>query len=208
MDSQSNRHIVQIFNDREDRVFATILAIPNYRLQPRGKTVLTFHEMPAGQPEALKEWFYPGDNFGQEFAYPKRRALEIAKITGTTVATMPYEESNTVAQVTEEKTHVEEPAKTDDSYKTEERPAEETAAVVTASPAETQVEQPAPAPAFQEETAPVAAPSASENVERSASLSEPTELPQTASNGPLAGLIGMASIFAALALRLRLRNAN
>ena len=51
----------------------TILAIPNYRLQPTGKTVFTFWETPPGQPKALRAWFYPGDNFGQEFAYPKIR---------------------------------------------------------------------------------------------------------------------------------------
>ena len=36
-DSQSNRHIVQIFNEREDQLQTTVLAIPNYRLQPTGK---------------------------------------------------------------------------------------------------------------------------------------------------------------------------
>ena len=30
LDSQSNRHIVQIFNEREDQLQTTILAIPNY----------------------------------------------------------------------------------------------------------------------------------------------------------------------------------
>ena len=33
-DSSSNRHIVQIFNKEENRVFGTILAIPDYRLRP------------------------------------------------------------------------------------------------------------------------------------------------------------------------------
>jgi LPXTG-motif cell wall-anchored protein len=26
----------------------------------------------------LKAWFYPGDNFGQEFVYPRQRAIELA----------------------------------------------------------------------------------------------------------------------------------
>src|SRR6266404_3204422 len=85
VDSQSDRHIVQIMNERENKVYATILAIPNYRLEPTGKTVVTFYEMPAGQPPALRAWFYPGDNFGQEFAYPKRRATEISQTTHTQV---------------------------------------------------------------------------------------------------------------------------
>ena len=68
LDSQSDRHIVQIFSKDELTVYATILAIPNYRLEPTGKTVFTFWETPPGQPKALRAWFYPGDNFGQEFA--------------------------------------------------------------------------------------------------------------------------------------------
>ena len=79
LDSQSDRHIVQIFNERQDHVFSTILAIPNYRLQATDKTVMTFRERAAGQPEAIRAWFYPGNRWGQEFVYPKARAIELAK---------------------------------------------------------------------------------------------------------------------------------
>jgi hypothetical protein len=78
MDSPSNRHVVQIFNEREDQLQTTVLAIPNYRLQPTGETEFQWWETPAGQPKALRAWFYPGDNFGQEFAYPKNEAMTIA----------------------------------------------------------------------------------------------------------------------------------
>src|ERR1700682_3265052 len=70
LDSQSDRHIVQIFNKNQTHVFATILAIPNYRLKATDKTVMTFAERRAGDPQAIRAWFYPGDNFGQEFVYP------------------------------------------------------------------------------------------------------------------------------------------
>jgi hypothetical protein len=85
LDSQSDRHIVQIFSQDEKTVYATILAIPNYRLKATSKTVITFSERPAGEPEALRAWFYPGKNWGDEFVYPKARAVEIAKITNTPV---------------------------------------------------------------------------------------------------------------------------
>jgi hypothetical protein len=88
MDSQSDRHIVQIFDADETHLQTTILAIPNYRLQPTGKTVFTFWETPPGQPKALRAWFYPGDNFGQEFAYPKSAAAQIAAVTHQTVPTV------------------------------------------------------------------------------------------------------------------------
>jgi hypothetical protein len=85
LDSSSDRHIVQIFNKDETAIYATILAIPNYRLKATDKTVMTFRERPAGQPEALRAWFYPGKNWGEEFVYPKARAIELAKITKTPV---------------------------------------------------------------------------------------------------------------------------
>ena len=85
LDSQSDRHIVQIFNKDETQVFATILAIPNYRLKVTGKTVVTFRERPAGEPEALRAWFYPGENYGEEFVYPKARAMQLAKEANTPV---------------------------------------------------------------------------------------------------------------------------
>ncbi|MGB7468688.1 MAG: LPXTG cell wall anchor domain-containing protein, partial [Candidatus Acidiferrum sp.] len=79
MDSSSNRHIVQIWNSDRSQLLATILAIPNYRLRPTGDSVISFAERPSGSPEAIQDWFYPGDNFGQEFVYPKSRATELAQ---------------------------------------------------------------------------------------------------------------------------------
>ncbi len=79
LDSQSDRHIVQIFNADGSQIIATILAINNYRLQPTGDTVMKFSERPGDSPEALRAWFYPGDNFGQEFVYPKPRAIVLAQ---------------------------------------------------------------------------------------------------------------------------------
>src|SRR5438034_3121164 len=85
LDSQSDRHIVQVFSKDEKTVYATILAIPNYRLKATDKTVVTFRERPAGQPEALRAWFYPGRNWGEEFVYPKAQAIALAKESNTPV---------------------------------------------------------------------------------------------------------------------------
>ncbi|MBK5294866.1 MAG: hypothetical protein JJE04_24710 [Acidobacteriia bacterium] len=90
-DSASNRHIVQIFNSDETKVEATILAIPNWRLKPTGKTALGYWETPSGVPPALRSWFYPGDNFGQEFAYPKTIAARLASLNN---AKVPWYEGN------------------------------------------------------------------------------------------------------------------
>ena len=91
LDSTSDRHIVQIFNKEETKIYATVLAIPNYRMKATDKTVMTFAERAAGEPEALRAWFYPGRNWGEEFVYPKSRALAIAKATNTPVLYTPVE---------------------------------------------------------------------------------------------------------------------
>jgi hypothetical protein len=62
-------------------VYTTILAIPNYRMKATDKTVMTFGERAAGEPQAIRAWFYPGRQWGEEFVYPKYRAVELAKIT-------------------------------------------------------------------------------------------------------------------------------
>ena len=87
LDSPSNRHIVQIYDRDEQHLITTVLAIPNYRLQPTGNTQFGWWETPAGQPKALRSWFYPGDNFGQEFAYPKNEAMQIASTVNQPVPT-------------------------------------------------------------------------------------------------------------------------
>src|SRR5579864_5980761 len=91
LDSPSDRNIVQIFNQDETHVYTTILAIANYRLRSTDKTVMTFRERASGQPEAIRAWFYPGANWGQEFVYAKSRATELAKVTNEPVLATPIE---------------------------------------------------------------------------------------------------------------------
>ena len=91
VDSAASRNIVCITNENEDHTYAIVLAIPNYRLKPTEKTTLGFWETPRGNPVALRSWFYPGDNFGQEFAYPKHMAEMIATEEHAPVPAVPEE---------------------------------------------------------------------------------------------------------------------
>jgi hypothetical protein len=97
-DNESDRNIVQIWNANRTRLVATVLAIPDYRMRPTGRTVIHFEERPSGSPEAIHSWFYPGDNFGQEFVYPKTRATQFAKQTSKPVLSMPNEQASSTAQ--------------------------------------------------------------------------------------------------------------
>ncbi len=174
MDSQTDRHIVQIFSQDEKTVYATILAIPNYRLRATDKTVMTFRERPAGEPEALRAWFYPGREWGEEFVYPKARAVMLAKETNTPVLFMPTEIAPevTVAIVT---------------------PAEPVVAALAAAPVmaiqpsgdEVQLEQV------------VTAPPPAAVVAQAAPM---TALPSTGSSMPLVGLLGLVALGGALML--------
>jgi LPXTG-motif cell wall-anchored protein len=85
VESSSIRNIVRIWNADKTEVLATILAIPNYQLTPKGDTVMNFYERPGDSPVALRAWFYPGDLFGQEFAYPKERAIQLAQASNEIV---------------------------------------------------------------------------------------------------------------------------
>jgi hypothetical protein len=80
-ESNSDRNIVEIFSEdskgRENLV-ATILATPDYMTNTPDKTIIQFEERGAGAPEAIHSWFYPGDNFGWQFVYPKAHTLTSA----------------------------------------------------------------------------------------------------------------------------------
>lgn len=84
-DSLSTRDIVQVFNADESKIYATIIGIPHLHLTPHDKTYIGFEERPSSAPQALHEWFYPGNTNGIEFVYPKGRAMELARETGRPV---------------------------------------------------------------------------------------------------------------------------
>src|SRR5581483_2183131 len=46
LDSASDRNIVQVFDRDEKQLYATILAVPDYRLRPSDKPLIRFEERP------------------------------------------------------------------------------------------------------------------------------------------------------------------
>ena len=175
LDSKSDRHIVQIFSQDETMIYATILAIPNYRLKATSKTVLTFNETAPGEPQVLRAWFYPGKNFGDEFVYPKAKAIELAKITHFPVLYTPLEIAPEVASPI---TSRDEPVVV----------ALKTAPVLAVKPTGEDVE------IAQVVTPPPAEVLVAQNT-------APAELPKTASSLPLIGLFGLLALGAAFTLK-------
>jgi len=179
LDSPADRHIVQIFNADGSHIIATVLAINDYRLKPTGDTVVKFAERSGDNPEALKAWFYPGDNFGQEFVYPKQRAIELAVIAKQPIPALAADSTDlTLVPIVAE---------------TPEQKEVPVAEVIMVTPAPAEVATPAPAvqvttPAPVVETAP-------------APVVETQQLPQTASQLPLVMLLGLVALGVALALK-------
>jgi hypothetical protein len=98
LNDDPDRNIVQIWNADRSELLATILTVPDYRLQPKGRTVLKFEERLSSRPEALEAWFYPGDNYGHEFVYPESNAKELAKRTGRPVLSMRDDLSSSITE--------------------------------------------------------------------------------------------------------------
>jgi hypothetical protein len=189
LSSPSDRHIVQIFDRDDTRLITTILAIPNYRLQPKGKSVFTFWETPAGNPKALRAWFYPGDNFGQEFAYPKNLSTELAasnKSAVPTTAAQSVDDMKTAPVAAISETGQQTDLDTD-TYKKNDN----TVAAVEA-PAPTPAPAPAPSPAA--EPAPASQVAQTEPAPAPQTDTLPAELPHTAGQAPLIGLVGLVSL--------------
>jgi len=198
LDSQSNRHIVQILNERENHVYSTNLAIPKQRMEPADKTILTFYEMPGGGPEPVRSWFYPGDTIGQEFAYPKRRALEISQMMREKVPILAESRTNeaeamqrdeTPAATTVPTTHVE--TSYENSADRTVIPAETPEPALPATPAETSTEAKASMPDEEPQAAPPATNSAPEPA-----------MPHTAGNTAGIALLGLGCLGIAASLRM------
>jgi len=202
MDSAGDRNVVQILNKDQTHLYATVLAIPAYRDRPAQETVVRFAERPADSPEAIEYWYYPGDQYGVQFVYPKSRALELAKANRTNIPSTPTELAQTSSEPVQSSllpsgTDNAEPVKGDDDsdYSSmEQTPVKET----TPSGEDADVSQ-AQQPQGTESATPAQNPSGTDQNEK---------LPKTASPFPLIGLIGVLSLVSAAGLRLAARKAT
>lgn len=206
LNSSSNRHIAEIMNEKMDHLYALTFTAAAERLNRGDKTILTFYEGGNGRPQAIRRWFWPGDTNGQEFVYPKDQAAKIAAATNQTVAvgTLP-----TVKESGQSLTPDNANALTSQSQD-ESKPAaaplaaradEAEAAPAPAPPVVIAQNTPPQTPRAQTAQAADTTESNSPAVPSSATSSETksdTTLPQTASNLPLIGAIGIVSLAAAL----------
>ena len=196
LDSPSNRNIVQVFNKDENHLIGTFLTIPDYRMKPPDKPLVTFEERAAGAPEAIKAWYYPGDNYGNEFVYPKVRAAELAKQNQQNVPSMPGELAQNTTSATEDQNSKEVKEMKETKLQAQKPSGEEVEVAdvfLIVAPA-----VPVAAPA------PVAVLASTSSADRDA----PAQLPQTASSLPRLALIGVFLLAVGLGLQARVRRAR
>ncbi len=84
-DPSSGRRVVKVSDKDGTKTYGMFLSIPNQRMTPSNTPVVMFKETAAGAPPAVQVWFYPGETYGYEFAYPHAQALRIAKASHQSV---------------------------------------------------------------------------------------------------------------------------
>src|SRR3989441_13197735 len=72
VDLPGSRNVVQFFNADETKLYATVMGIPTYRPETPEKAGISLAEAEKGTPYAIREWFYPGSNYGIEFPAAER----------------------------------------------------------------------------------------------------------------------------------------
>jgi hypothetical protein len=75
----ANRRIVRVTSrSDDDKVFATILTISDYRPETIKYSAIALGKKGCADATPIKAWFYPGERYGYRFIYPEEQAAEIA----------------------------------------------------------------------------------------------------------------------------------
>jgi hypothetical protein len=99
-ESGERRSLIEILNEDETQVLASVVAVPDHRMRPEGESEFVFHEMKTPGPAPIQTWFYSGDLVGLEFVYSKARAREIAKQTDVHVMAFTAAKGGVIVAVT------------------------------------------------------------------------------------------------------------
>ncbi len=182
-DVNSAAHTVRVLSEDGKTVIGTFHTIPSTQPQRdlrNQDSLVMFSERPAGQPQAAREWYYPGRSIGEEFVYPRTQALAIAKVNNTSVA---VEEEGKISRVE----------------------ANEQAAPAPAAPAapsaQSAANQASPAPAPARPNASVGTSGQAPATTPAPAPARPRTLPRTASQFYLIALMSALSLAAAFGVR-------
>jgi hypothetical protein len=187
----SDRHVVLVYNGDQTHLIETVVTIPAERLGVRGKTQSSYWETPPGTAKALRDWYYPGDNFGQEFPYPKH-PQQLAMVE---------KQANSSQTTSAAAVAPAQPAAPAAPPPAEQSPSN----AANTSQAAPPPAPPAP-PVTENEQAPAPAPAAASTAQTpppAQTAPAPKELPKTASPYPLVGISGAMLLAVSGLLRLK-----
>lgn len=209
--SATDHNMVEIKSQNGKHLYAMVFTTRAARTNRTGKTVLNFYEMPAGQPEALRQWFWPGDYDGQEFLYPHKEAVKIDQASNQKAPEISDEEYAKLLNTNDQAAQKENggPARSNSnqlnsssrSYQSSET-YQQTSTYQAAQPSQSnqssqnyQAATPADTSANDSQSNETLAqntePAAAQSDVNATNSAQDTSLPQTASQMPLAGLIGL-----------------
>ncbi len=82
VDATTGKKVMQVqAKDASNKTYGMFMTISAQRPKASDNAELRFLETPAGQPAAVKTWWYPGNTIGREFIYPKSQARRLAQAT-------------------------------------------------------------------------------------------------------------------------------
>jgi len=197
-DPETGRRVVKVASKDGTKTYGMFLSMSNQRVTPTRQPVILFKEAAAGAPPAVKVWFYPGESYGYEFAYPHDQAMRIARATHEPV--LSYAETST-------------PSSTDESRIASMRGAEVARIDENGHPVSSDeklkesstARAPAAAASPSQNQAPVATTGSSTAAPAPATRLARKELPRTGSNLPLMALLASLSLAGGFGLRLARR---
>lgn len=193
VDATTGRKVMQVqAKDASNKTYGMFLTISAQRPQPSDEAELRFMETPAGQPAAVKTWWYPGNTIGREFIYPKSQARRLAQATNQSVLTTKAENVTGEEMKSADLSYV--------SASGEEREASDAELVDAAAntpPVGTSTVDTASTPDTMAARAPEQEGTLAVNAPRR------TSLPRTSTALPIVGLLGLMSLAGGAAVRFR-----
>ena len=185
-DARDAHDVVQVLSADGKTSYGIFFTIPDERLTAPDKPEVVFMEAPAGNPLPIRAYWMTGDTIGHEFIYPKERATRLAKNASEPVLTTQAHTTTTAGTHTTALSRVASNGA-------------ETTLAVNAKPIPVEPK----GQRLQGELAPesivVAAPPIPPRADRRIARAS---LPRTGSNVPLVGLVGLALLAMAGAIRV------
>jgi hypothetical protein len=79
LDCAMTAGLLQVSSADGSEVYGTFQTVPEERMTRSSRPEVVFAEMPAGSPEAIEAWFYPGERTGDELIYHGTEAAHMSR---------------------------------------------------------------------------------------------------------------------------------